>query len=106
MNTKQYYYLSTIAEYGNLSYAADALGLSPSALSKFLGECERTFGFALFLRYGRRLYPTAVGRYVVECAQKILDDPHFISPYLVQKGDELIIPYKQMFDGNSSGLDF
>ena len=74
MNTKQYYYLSTIAEYGNLSYAAQALNLSPSALSKFLGECERTFGFALFLRYGRRLYPTAVGRYVVECAQKILDE--------------------------------
>ena len=74
MNTKQYYYLSTIAEYGNLSYAAQALDLSPSALSKFLTECERTFGFALFLRYGRRLYPTAVGRYVVECAQKILDE--------------------------------
>lgn len=74
MNTKQYYYLSTIAEYGNLSYAAQALNLSPSALSKFLAECERTFGFALFLRYGRRLYPTAVGRYVVECAQKILDE--------------------------------
>ena len=74
MNTKQYYYLSTIAEYGNLSYAAQALNLSPSALSKFLTECERTFGFALFLRYGRRLYPTAVGRYVVECAQKILDE--------------------------------
>ena len=74
MNTKQYYYLSTIAEYGNLSYAAQALNLSPSALSKFLTECEKTFGFALFLRYGRRLYPTAVGRYVVECAQKILDE--------------------------------
>lgn len=74
MNTKQYYYLSAIAEYGNLSYAADALNLSPSALSKFLSECERTFGSALFLRYGRRLYPTAVGRYVIECAQKILDE--------------------------------
>ena len=78
MNTKQYYYLSTIAEYGNLSYAAQALDLSPSALSKFLTECERTFGFALFLRYGRRLYPTAVGRYVVECAQKILDEQNWM----------------------------
>ena len=74
MNTKQYYYLSAIAEYGNLSYAAAVLDLSPSALSKFLSECERTFGCALFLRHGRRLYPTAVGRYVVECAQKILDE--------------------------------
>ena len=39
-------------------------------------------------------------------AQKILDDPQFIRPYLVQKGDELVIPYKKMFDSNSSGLDF
>lgn len=39
-------------------------------------------------------------------AQKILDNPQFTSPYLVQKGDELVIPYKKMFDGNSSGLDF
>ena len=39
-------------------------------------------------------------------AQKIVDDPQFISPYLVQKGDELVIPYKKMFDSNSSGLDF
>lgn len=48
MNTRQYYYLSTIANYGNLSHAAQALHISPSALSKFLAECERTFGFALF----------------------------------------------------------
>lgn len=74
MNTKQYYYLTTIAEFGNLTYAAKALHVSPSALSKFLTECEQTFGFPLFLRYSRRLYPTAVGRYVVECAQKILDE--------------------------------
>ena len=60
MNTRQYYYLSTIANYGNLSHAAQALHVSPSALSKFLAECERTFGFVLFLRYNRRLYPTAV----------------------------------------------
>lgn len=74
MNTRQYYYLSTIASYGNLTYAAQALHISASALSKFLAECERTFGFALFLRYNRRLYPTAVGRHVVDCAQKILDE--------------------------------
>ena len=38
MNTRQYYYLSTIANYGNLSHAAQALHISPSALSKFLAE--------------------------------------------------------------------
>ena len=74
MNTKQYYYLTTIADYGNLSHAARALSVSPSALSKFLAECEHTFGLVLFLRYGRRLYPTAAGRYVVDCARNILDE--------------------------------
>ena len=74
MNTRQYYYISTIANYGNLSHAAQALHVSPSALSKFLAECERTFGLTLFLRYNRRLYPTAAGHYVIDCAQKILDE--------------------------------
>lgn len=74
MNTRQYCYLSTIAESGSLSHAAQALGLSPSALSKFLTECERTFGTALFLRHGRRLVPTAAGQTVIDYAQKILDE--------------------------------
>lgn len=74
MNTRQYYYISTIANYGSLSRAAQALHVSPSALSKFLTECERTFGLTLFLRYNRRLYPTAAGHYVIDCAQKILDE--------------------------------
>lgn len=74
MNTKQFYYLAAIADFGNLTYAAKALDISPSALSKFLTECEHTFGTPLFLRYGRKLYPTAVGRFVVESSQKILDE--------------------------------
>ena len=93
MNTKQYYYLSTIAAYGNLSHAAQALHVSPSALSKFLTECERTFGFALFLRYNRRLYPTAVGRYVVECAQKILDEQN-----------RMLLTMKEVTGGNRKSI--
>ena len=61
MTTRQYYYLTTIDACGNLSRAAQALGVSPSALSKFLAECERSFGFVLFLRYGRRLHPPLWG---------------------------------------------
>ena len=45
----------------------------PSALSKFLAECGQIFGTTLFQRRNRRLEPTEEGRYVVECAQKILD---------------------------------
>ena len=73
MNTRQYYYLTTIAEYENLTYAAEALNVTPSALSKFLTECGQVFDITLFQRHGRHLEPTEEGRYVVECAQKILD---------------------------------
>ncbi|WP_443741071.1 hypothetical protein [Treponema berlinense] len=39
------------------------------------------------------------------CSRNFLKAINYF-PYLVQKGDELVIPYKKMFDGNSSGLDF
>lgn len=74
MTTKQLYYLVTIADMANLSNAAQVLGISQPALSKFLTEYENSLGFLLFLRYQRKLTPTAVGRYVIECAQKILDE--------------------------------
>ncbi len=39
-------------------------------------------------------------------AQKAVDDFLYESPYLVQKGDELVIPYKQTFREDAAGLDF
>ncbi|MBR1707329.1 MAG: LysR family transcriptional regulator [Clostridia bacterium] len=74
MNTKQLRYLLTIEQFGNLSAAAAALGISQPALSKALHEWEESFGFELFLRYNRKLMPTAVGRQIIEYAQKILDE--------------------------------
>lgn len=74
MTTRQLYYLVTIADMASLSHAAQVLGISQPALSKFLTEYENSLGFLLFLRYRRQLTPTAVGRYVIECAQKILDE--------------------------------
>lgn len=74
MNTRQLRYLVTIADSGSLSRAAQALGVSQPALSKSLAEWEALYGFSFFLRYRRQLVPTAVGRYVVDCAQRILDE--------------------------------
>lgn len=74
MTTRQLYYLVIISDLGNLSNAAQVLGISQPALSKFLTEYEDSIGFLLFIRYHRRLIPTAVGRYVIEYAQKILDE--------------------------------
>lgn len=50
-----------IADRGNLSAAAQSLGLSQPALSKSLAETELLLGGALFLRQGRRLILTAAG---------------------------------------------
>lgn len=74
MTTRQLYYLVTISDLGSLSSAARVLGISQPALSKFLTEYESSLGFLIFLRYHRHLTPTSVGRYVIECAQKILDE--------------------------------
>lgn len=74
MTTRQLYYLVTISDLGSLSGASQVLGISQPALSKFLTEYEESLGFLIFLRYHRQLTPTSVGRYVIGCAQKILDE--------------------------------
>ena len=74
MNTRQLRYLVAIAEYGNLSRAAQSLGISQPALSKALSEWEAMYEFSCFLRCRRQLTPTAVGQYMVDCAERILDE--------------------------------
>lgn len=74
MTTRQLYYLVTISDQGSLSQAARVLGISQPALSKFLTDYEDSLGFLIFLRHRRQLTPTAVGRYVIESAQRILDE--------------------------------
>ena len=73
MNTKQLSYIISIAEHGNLSAAAEALGVSQPALSKYLSELEEELGTDLFLRHKKRLYLTAAGKIYVESARRIID---------------------------------
>ncbi len=74
MTTKQYRYLLTIAQYGSISQAAQALGITETALRKTLKSWEKTIGFPLFLRFHRRLTPTSVGQCVLEYGEKILKE--------------------------------
>ncbi|MBQ8093331.1 MAG: LysR family transcriptional regulator [Clostridia bacterium] len=74
MNTKQCRYLLAIAQYGSLSAASQALGISQPALSKILAEWESQSGFSLFLRYKHKMMPTAVGRHILDYAQRILEE--------------------------------
>ena len=74
MNTRQLRYLITVARIGNLSHAAGHLGISQPALSKLIRTWEETYGFPLFLRFGHKLAPTAIGRLYLDYAQRILDE--------------------------------
>lgn len=72
MNTRHCLYMLTIANTGYLSRAAQKLGVTQAALSKFLNEQERLMGTALFLRNKKHLYPTPAGQIYLEVAQQIL----------------------------------
>jgi DNA-binding transcriptional LysR family regulator len=66
--------ISTIAELGNLTRAAQALCLSQPALSKQLAELEEQLGCALFYRTKKAMVLTEPGIEFHERARKILGD--------------------------------
>ncbi|QSX34658.1 LysR family transcriptional regulator [Shewanella avicenniae] len=47
--------LQQVCELGNMTLAADQLGIAQPALSKIIANLEQTFGVSLFDRRGRRL---------------------------------------------------
>ena len=58
---KDMQYVLTIANYGNLTRAANALFLSQPALSIHLKQLETSLGIQLFERNGRRMILTYAG---------------------------------------------
>lgn len=74
MNTKKLYYLLAIQTCGNLSKAANILGISQPALSKFISDTQNTYGIVLFQRDKRKLVPTKAGSVILSYAQKIIDE--------------------------------
>jgi len=59
---------------GSLTRAADALYLTPSALSHQLRAIEARLGTALYLRVGKKLVPTAAGERALAMARRVLED--------------------------------
>lgn len=62
-----------IAEYLHFGQAADALGVSQSALSAALAGCERAVGGRLVERTTRRVMLTALGEQLLPAAVRVLD---------------------------------
>lgn len=72
MNLDQIHYIIAIAETGSLSMAAQRLGVSQPALSKYLSKLEQTLRLELFYREKKKLKLTQAGRIYLEAAHKIL----------------------------------
>jgi DNA-binding transcriptional LysR family regulator len=66
--------LAKTAELGSLSRAAEALGMSSPAATRYLSSLEDRLGVRLVERSTRRLYFTEVGREYVERTKAILQD--------------------------------
>lgn len=60
--------LKAISELGNVAQAADALGISQSALSHRIAEAERRMGGKFFEKEGRRLKLTPAGSLITQAA--------------------------------------
>ncbi|MFZ5933806.1 LysR family transcriptional regulator [Pseudomonas sp. HS6-2] len=64
------------AEHGSFSRAAEALGKTPSALTKAVTHLERELGSQLFERSTRRIVLTEAGRLYLETARQVLKSLH------------------------------
>ena len=64
----------TLAEEGQVTAAADVLGIAQPTLSRRLATLEQSMGVDLFDRYGRRLALNAHGALLYEHARRALDE--------------------------------
>lgn len=75
MNLKEQQYVCTLARCRNLSRAAEALFISPSALSVYISKLEKSLGVPLFKRVGKEksFALTSIGEEYVQRAEKMLE---------------------------------
>ncbi len=72
MDFKNLHYILAIAEYHNITKAAEALYIGQPTLSKYLISLEKELGLKLFQKLGRRYELTYAGQRYVEKATQIL----------------------------------
>lgn len=66
--------IRALSEHGRVTDAAEALGLTPSALSHRIREAERRLEVVLFTRMHKRLRMTPAAEYLSEVAERVLSE--------------------------------
>jgi DNA-binding transcriptional LysR family regulator len=72
LTKKELIYITTVAEYGNISKAADTLLVTQPSLSRCIQKVESDLGTELFKRTSDGLILTDAGNYYIESAKQIL----------------------------------
>jgi len=67
-------HLVCVARRGSFTAAAEAIGVTQSAVTKGVADLERQLGYSLFHRTARGALPTDKGRDFIERAERLLDD--------------------------------
>ncbi len=70
---RQLRYLVTVAEEGNLTRAAERLGIQQPPLTRQIRLLEEDWGVPLFERHPRGMRPTEAGRVAIEAARDVLE---------------------------------
>lgn len=71
MNKKENLYFITLTEAGNVTRAAEMLGITQSSLSKYLKRLENSLGIELFIRHSTPLQLSPAGRIYLEHAREM-----------------------------------
>ena len=74
MSLKQYQAFLKAAELHSVSAAAEALGISQSALTQAITSLEKQFGFSVLSRSRSGTHLTQEGRRVYDAVQQVVDD--------------------------------
>ena len=84
MSLGVYQLFSAIAEYGNMTKAAESLHITPSAASHAISALERTFGFPLLYRDRTGASLTADGQMLLPQIRAILAQEAHLQEYVSQ----------------------
>jgi len=85
LNFKHYQAVHAFRNHGRLATAAEAIGLTTSAVSYQLSEAERRLGCKLFKRVGRNLVLTTEGEVLASSADAILREARMVEDQLKKK---------------------
>lgn len=67
-------YVVAVARAGSITAAADAVGVTQSAITKSVASLERQIGYSIFYRTPRGSFLTAEGRDFIDRASRLVDD--------------------------------